>query len=63
MSYITFTGKMSLSNKFVRNRRTPQLISKPTPPGDTIDFGSSMSNAAILPKGNIYLFRYLIHLS
>lgn len=41
------------SVRFVRSRRTPQLISNPTPPGDTIDSGSSMS-------GKIYELKSII---
>lgn len=37
-----------------RNKRTPQLMSKPTPPGDTMAAGSSMSNAATFPTANPY---------
>jgi hypothetical protein len=33
----------------VRSSRTPQLMSKPTPPGETTADGSSMSNAATFP--------------
>lgn len=33
---------------------TPQLMSKPTPPGLTIELGSFISNAAILPMANPY---------
>lgn len=42
-------GCTSFSCKLVLKSRTPQLMSKPTPPGDTIDFGFDISNAAILP--------------
>lgn len=31
---------------------TPQLISKPTPPGETTDSGLSISNAATFPIAN-----------
>lgn len=47
--HTTHTHTHTFSMRFVRRRRTPQLMSKPTPPGDTIDSGSSMSNAAMLP--------------
>lgn len=53
-SIITLTGWTSFSNKFVRSNRTPQLISKPTPPGETIDSGSSISNAAIFPTNKTF---------
>ena len=33
-------------------RTTPQLISNPTPPGDTTAAGSDMSKAATLPMAN-----------
>ena len=33
---------------------TPQLISKPTPPGETIASGSSMLKAAVLPMAKPY---------
>lgn len=39
----------SSSMRLVRMSRTPQLISKPTPPGETIDSGLDISNAATLP--------------
>ena len=34
--------------------RTPQLMSNPTPPGDTTDSGSAMSNAATFPIAKPY---------
>uniref|UniRef100_A0A1B0BZ17 Uncharacterized protein n=1 Tax=Glossina palpalis gambiensis TaxID=67801 RepID=A0A1B0BZ17_9MUSC len=37
------------SKTLVLNKRTPQLISKPTPPGLTTESGSSMSKAAMFP--------------
>ena len=42
------------SDKFVLNSLTPQLMSKPTPPGDTILSGLSMSKAAMFPMANPY---------
>lgn len=35
--------------KLVRSSLMPQLMSNPTPPGDTTASGSSMSKAATLP--------------
>ncbi|GIX61529.1 preprotein translocase subunit SecA [Babesia caballi] len=46
---LSFTGSTSLRLRFVRMRRTPQLMSKPTPPGDTTALGSLISNAATFP--------------
>lgn len=46
----TFTGRTSFSKRLVLKSLTPQLISKPTPPGETTDLGSFMSNAAIFPE-------------
>ena len=43
-------GATSFSERLVRSRRTPQLMSKPTPPGDTTEFGSAISKAAMLPR-------------
>ena len=40
--------------RFALNNRTPQLISKPTPPGETTASGSSQSNAATPPIVNPY---------
>ena len=45
----SFIGLISFSDRFVLNKRTPQLISKPTPPGDTIDLLFEVSNAAKFP--------------
>eukprot|EP00965_Chrysotila_dentata_P013459 446088-Pleurochrysis_carterae.AAC.1 len=45
----SFTGATSASLRLVRSSRTPQLMSKPTPPGDTTAAGSVMSKAATLP--------------
>lgn len=46
----SLTGWTSFSWRFVRISLTPQLMSKPTPPGDTTDFGLLMSKAAKLPR-------------
>ena len=48
----SFTGCTSRSCRFVRIRRTPQLMSKPTPPGLTTASGFAVSNAAMLPIAN-----------
>lgn len=40
--------------KLVRMSLTPQLISKPTPPGDTTASGFPMSNAATFPMAKPY---------
>ena len=45
----SMTGSTSSRKRLVRSRRTPQLMSKPTPPGETMAFGSFMSKAATLP--------------
>lgn len=45
----SFLSPTSASVRLVRSSRTPQLMSKPTPPGDTTASGSSMSKAATLP--------------
>ena len=50
----SFTGSTSLSVRLVRMSRTPQLMSKPTPPGDTTASGSLMSKAATFPIANPY---------
>ena len=50
----SFSGCTSASVKFVLTNRTPQLISKPTPPGETTAFGSFTSNAATFPMANPY---------
>eukprot|EP01139_Manchomonas_bermudensis_P012299 Amastigsp_a346298_17.p3 type:complete len:157 gc:universal Amastigsp_a346298_17:484-954(+) len=47
-------GRTSSIRRFVRKSRTPQLMSKPTPPGDTTASGSSISKAATPPIGNPY---------
>eukprot|EP00126_Sphaerothecum_destruens_P011085 Sdes_comp20854_c0_seq13m17664 len=47
-------GRISFSIKFVRINRTPQLISNPTPPGETIASGSDTSKAATFPIANPY---------
>ena len=40
--------------RLVRMSLTPQLISKPTPPGDTTASGFPMSNAATFPMAKPY---------
>ena len=45
----SITGSTSSRNRLVRSRRTPQLMSNPTPPGDTMALGSVQSKAATLP--------------
>ena len=45
---------MQPRTRLVRMSRTPQLMSKPTPPGDTTAWGSAMSNAATLPMAKPY---------
>ena len=42
-------GETSASVRLVRSSRTPQLMSNPTPPGETTASGSAVSNAATLP--------------
>ena len=48
----SFTSATSFSMRLVRMTRTPQFMSKPTPPGDTTAVGSDMSNAATFPIAN-----------
>ena len=43
---LLLTGAICFSVKFVRNKRTPQLMSKPTPPGDTTAFGFDISTVS-----------------
>ena len=45
----SLTGSTSSTERFVLIKRTPQLMSKPTPPGETTDSGLLISNAAMLP--------------
>lgn len=52
-SYV-LTSEYAARTRFVLRSRTPQLMSKPTPPGDTTASGSAMSNAATLPMANPY---------
>lgn len=50
----SFMGWISFSWRFVRSRRTPQLISNPTPPGETTALGLLISKAARLPKNETH---------
>lgn len=52
---LTLMGVTSDSMIFVLNNRTPQLMSNPTPPGETTAFGLSISKAAILPIINVHI--------
>ena len=51
---LSTAGEHQCLTRLVRMSLTPQLMSKPTPPGDTTASGSPMSNAATFPIAKPY---------
>ena len=52
--YLLPASKPECLTRFVRMSLTPQLMSKPTPPGDTTASGLPISNAATFPIAKPY---------
>ncbi len=54
MGSVLFAREQKRLTRFVRMSLTPQLMSKPTPPGDTTASGLPTSNAATFPIAKPY---------